>query len=126
MRNINFRRSLLWAIVLVASARLSSADDWAQSEPVSFHARGFSYVAEVFPAKARHNATEKPICYFYSMGYPGTEWKVDAKLVWKGPLVNPDMPYEAVLSTGGGLVTLNEYGHLGFENSVVIYGRQGK
>jgi hypothetical protein len=123
---IRLRRSLLWGIVFVALAHLSSADDWARSEPVSFHTRGFSYVAEVFPPKARHNATGKPVCYFYAIGYPGTDWKVDAKLVWKGPLVNPDMPYEAVLSMGGDLVTLNEYGHLGFENSVVIYSRQGK
>ncbi len=125
-KRISFRRPLLWGIAFVVFAHLSSADQWSWPEPSSFHARGFSYVAEVFPVKSRNNTTEKPICYFYAMGYPGTGWKVDATLVWKGALVNRQMAHEAVVSMDGDLVTLNEYGRLGFENSVVIYGRQGK
>src|SRR6266700_4437474 len=123
---IGFRKVLFWGIVFVALAHLSSADEWPWPEPVSFHSRGFSYVGVVFPPRSRNNATDQPICFFYAMGYPGTGWKADAKLMWKGPLVNRAMPQEAVLSMGGDLVTLNEYGHLGFENSVVIYSSQGK
>src|SRR5260221_6855804 len=110
-RRIRFRKFLVRGIVFVALAHFSSADEWSWPEPVSFHSRGFSYVAEVFPPKARNNATDQLIYFFYAMGYPGTGWKADAKLMWKGPLVNRAMPPEAVLSIGGDLVTLNEYMH---------------
>jgi len=65
--NVSFRRYLLWGVALIALAHLSSADEWSWPEPASFHSRGFSYVAEIFPLKSRHNATEKPFCYFYAM-----------------------------------------------------------
>ncbi len=95
-------------------------------EPVSFHSRGFGYVAEIFPPRSRQNSTEKPLCYFYEVGYGGgTEWKIDAKLKWQAPLVNDSMPYQAVVSMQGRLVTLNEYITLGYKNSVAIYSLRG-
>src|SRR5262245_36163905 len=116
---------LLGLIVLILSAQLWS-DEWMRPEPVSFHCRGFSYVAEIFPPKSRQNPGGKPVCYFYKMDYPGLEWKIGAHLVWKGSLVNPVMPYQAVISMDGLLVTLNDYGQAGFNNAVTIYDRGGK
>ncbi len=41
-------------------------------------------------------------------------------------LVNAEMPYEAILSMDGHLVTLNEWHHAGYEHAVVIYDQGGK
>jgi hypothetical protein len=104
----------------------AAADEWGAPNPVSFNSRGFGYVAEIFPPRSRQNSTEKPLCYFYEMGYPGgTVWKIDAKPKWKAPLVNDLMPYQAVVSMNGRLVTLNEYGALGYKNAVAIYSQTG-
>lgn len=103
----------------------TSADEWAAPSPVSFNARGFGYVAEIFPPRSRQNSTDKPLCYFYEMGYPGTSWKIEAKLKWKSALVNDRMPYQAVVSMNGRLVTLNEYGALGYKNAVAVYAQTG-
>jgi hypothetical protein len=35
------------------------------------------------------------------------------------------MPYQALLSQQGRLVTLNEYGELGYKNAVAIYSQTG-
>ncbi len=110
--------------------RLSFADDWAWPEPVSFCCRGFGFVAEIFPPKTRQNDSDRPACYFYRMGYPGTTWKVDATLVWKAELVNDvkpfTMPYEAIVSMDGYLVTLNDYARMGGKHAIVIYDPKGK
>lgn len=117
------------ALAILVAAVLSAvgfADEWMWPEPVSFHSRGFSYVAEIFPPKSRQNSGDKPLCYFYKMDYAGTEWRIGAHLVWKTQLVNPQMPYEALVSTDGFLVTLNDYGSVGFSNAVTIYDPHGK
>jgi hypothetical protein len=117
---------LALGFVVVCVTLPVAADDWGAPEPVSFHSRGFGYVAEIFPPRSRQNPTEKPLCYFYEVGYGGgTEWKIDAKLKWKAPLANDRMPYQAVVSMQGRLVTLNEYGALGYKNAVVIYSQTG-
>ena len=106
------------------------ADDWGWPEPTSYRSRGFGYVAEVFPPRSRQNPADKAMCFFYAMGYPGREeWKIDARLVWKGALVNAGeyrMPYEAIVSMDGVLVTLNDYAKVGEANVVVIYDAGGK
>src|SRR5258708_6247755 len=102
------------------------ADDWGRPEPTSYHSRGFGYVAEVFPPRSRQNSGDTPLCYFYEAGYPGGDWKLTARAQWKAALVNHRMPYQAVVSPQGDLVTLNEHGRVGFENAVVIYDRDGK
>jgi hypothetical protein len=112
----------LWLALLASHP---AADDWARPEPTSFHSRGFLYVAEIFTPRSRQNAGNRPLCYFYSVGFAGSGWNVDARLVWKAPLVNPTGPYEAVLSMDGDLVTLNEHGRVGYDNAVVIYRRDG-
>ena len=103
----------------------SIADEWVAPEPVSFHSRGFGFVAEVFPPRSRQNSTEKPVCYFYEVGYPGTAWKIDAKLKWRVPLANDLMPYQAVVSMQGRLVTFDEHGAAGHKNAVAIYSPTG-
>jgi hypothetical protein len=114
--------SLLVAL-LSASAR---ADDWVRPEPTSFHSRGFGYVAEIFPAHSRQNSGDKPLCYFYELGYPGSDWRIDARLKWKAPLVNERMPYQAVISQAGDLITLNEHGSVGYRNAIVVYDQLGR
>ena len=107
----------------------SGADEWPAPEPVSFVCRGFSYVAEVFPPKSRQNPGERPLCYFYQVGYPGRAWKVDARLRWKAELTkdadNP-MPYRALVSMDGHLVTMNDLTGGDPKHSVAIYSPGGK
>jgi hypothetical protein len=117
---------LVVALVTLSLSFSAAADDWGAPHPVSFNSRGFGYVAEIFPPVSRQNPTEKPLCYFYEMGYGGgTEWKIDTRLKWKAPLVNDLMPYQAVVSMHGRFVTLNEYGALGYKNAVAIYSQSG-
>ncbi len=108
--------------LLGSSAR---ADQWMSPEPIGFHSRGFGYVAEIFPARSRQNAGDRPLCYFYEVGYPGMDWQIDARLKWTAPLVNDRMPYQALISQQGDLVTLNEHGSVGYRNAVVIYDKSG-
>jgi hypothetical protein len=114
--------SLLFAL-LSASA---GADEWVRPEPKSFHSRGFGYVAEIFPPNSRQNSGDKPLCYFYELGYAGNDWRIDARLKWKAPLVNERMPYQAVISQTGDLITLNEHGSVGYRNAIVIYDQLGR
>jgi len=103
-----------------------SADDWMRPEPASFHARGMSLVAEVFPPDSRQNAESRALCYFYELGYPGTRWDVKPRLTWKGLLANEQMPVEAIVSADGWLVTLNNWGGTGKAHAIVVYNRRGR
>jgi hypothetical protein len=105
-----------------ASAR---ADDWVRPEPTSFHSRGYGYVAEIFPPRSRQNPADLPLCYFYEIGHPGSDWRIEAKLKWAAPLVNETMPYQALISQAGDLVTLNDHGSVGYRNAIVIYDQLG-
>ena len=117
---------LVLELVTLCLSLSAGADEWGAPTPVSFNSRGFGYVAEVFPPGSRQNPSKKPLCYLYQMGYGGgTQWKVDATLKWKAPLVNDLMPYQAIVSMQGRLVTLNEYGALGYKNAVAIYSQTG-
>lgn len=122
------RRTLVTALCLSLGwfALSSWADEWPAPHPVSFHSRGFGYVAEIFPPKSRQNPNDKPLVYFYEMGYSGKVWDITPTLKWTAELVNTTMPYEAVVSMDGRLVTLNEWANLGFQNAVVIYNLEGK
>jgi hypothetical protein len=104
----------------------SWADDWPAPHPVSFHSRGFVYVAEIFPPQSRQNPSDKPVGYFYEMGYPGGAWDIAPTLKWTAEFINKEMPYEAVVSMDGRLVTLNEWANVGFQNAVVVYDLNGK
>jgi hypothetical protein len=115
----------LVGVALVFFAGAAGADDWVRPEPTSYHSRGFAEVAEIFPPNSRQNPGGKPLCFFYAIGYPGIAWQIDARLAWKGPLVNESMPYQALVSPEGDLVTLNEHGSVGYRNAVVLYGRNG-
>ena len=116
--------------VLVVSSPLAtstlSADDWMLPEPASFHARGMSLVAEIFPPDSRQNSGARALCYFYELGYPGTHWDVKPQLTWKGPLANERMPVEAIVSMDGWLVTLNNWGSMGKAHAIVVYDRRGR
>jgi hypothetical protein len=117
-------RALTIACLLCAVTQVARADDWPLPEPVGFHGRGFEYVAEIFPPESRQNIGKKPLCYMYRVGYPGAGWKVDAKLVWKAELAT--MPYEAVVTMDGLLVTLDQHGNVGFDHAVDVYDARGK
>jgi len=122
----NIRKSIFAGASLILCLGVPTiADEWGAPEPVSFHSRGFGYVAEIFPPGSRQNSTKRPFCYFYRVGYGGILWKVDASLKWKGPLANDLMPYQAIVSMDGRLVTLNDYGSVGYKNAVAIYSQTG-
>jgi hypothetical protein len=117
--------AVLAASSLIAAGTLS-ADDWMLPEPASFHARGMSLVAEIFPPDSRQNSGSRPLCYFYELGYPGTRWNVTPQLKWKGELANERMPVDAVVSMDGWLVTLNNWGGMGMGHSIVVYDQRGR
>ena len=97
--------------------------DRGAPQPLGFHARGFGHLAEVFPPKSRQNSGSRPVAYFYDVGYPGTEWRVDARRVWTAELVNLQMPQAALVSMAGDFVTLDDYHQAGMEHALVIYGK---
>jgi hypothetical protein len=101
-------------------------DDWRWPEPISFHSRGFSFVAEIFPPHCRQNSSEKPVCYFYKTEDSGTDCEIKPELVWQAKLNNESMPVQALVSMDAELITLNEHGKAGFENAVVIYDGKGQ
>ena len=82
-------------------------------------------MAEVFPPKARNNEGSAPIVYMYEVGYPGLGWKVDARQEWSASLPHGSFPSEAVVSTRGHLVTLDDYQELGMGHAVVIFDNGG-
>lgn len=102
------------------------ADRWALAEPASFHARGMSLVAEIFPTASRQNSGSRAFCYFYELGYPGTHWDVTPRLKWKGPLANEQMPVDAIVSMDGWLVTLDNWGGRGKAHAIVVYDPRGR
>lgn len=113
-------------LVLASLAAPATADDWPAPHPRSWHGQGFGRVVEVFPARSRHNPTDRPLAYAYEVGYPGAGWKLDARLVWKGPLANRWAPYAALVSSDGWLVTLDEWANLGHDHALVVYDPAGK
>jgi hypothetical protein len=100
--------------------------DRGAPQPIGFHARGFGYVAEVFPPRSRQNTGSRPVAYFYAVGYPGTEWRVDARRVWTAELVNAQLPEAALVSMAGDFVTLDDYHEAGRAHALVIYARDGR
>lgn len=130
-------------LVLASLAAPAAADDWPAPHPRSWHGQGGSRVVEVFPARSRHNPGDRPLAYAYEVGYPGAAQtgkapaggavgaagagsRLDAKLVWKGPLANRWAPYEAIVSSDGWLVTLDEWANLGHDHALVVYDPSGK
>ena len=91
------------ALLLTASLTIASCDRPAP-EPVSFHSRGFSYVAEVFPPKSRQNRGPRSVAYLYAMGYPGTDWRVQARRIWSAELVAQRFPLAGLVSQAGHLI----------------------
>lgn len=89
-------------------------------QPVGFHSRGFSYVAEVFPAHARRNTSDSARVYVYEVRYPGPTWKVDAPRLWTAAL--PVMPQAALVSMEGHVVMLDEHHQGGGEHALVVFG----
>src|SRR5262249_15475168 len=89
MRALRFA-TMLAVVVLSCQVETSilSADEWMLPEPASFHARGMSLVAEVFPPASRQNSGSRALCYFYEVAYPGERWDVKAQLKWKRELAN--------------------------------------
>ena len=57
-RQMGMRRfSPFLSFIVLCLSFSASADDWGAPEPVSFHSRGFGYVAEIFPPQSRQNPT---------------------------------------------------------------------
>lgn len=112
------------AVIGLATASPYLVCDRPAPHPVAFHSRGFGYVAEVFPPKARRNTGETPLVYMYEVGYPGLEWRVDARRLWSAEL--PSMPQAALVSMAGHFVTLDDYWAAGGERAVVVFDTDGR
>jgi hypothetical protein len=95
-------------------------------EPQGFHARGFGYVAEVFPPKSRHNASARPVVHFFSVNYAGHDWRVDAQRRWTATLPHESMPQAALVSMEGHVVTLDDYHQAGAVHALAIIDRGGR
>ena len=118
------------ALVLVAAFGIAAetvpACDRGAPQPLGFHSRGFGYVAEVFPPKSRHNRGSRPVAYLYEVGYPGSEWRVQARRLWTAALPHELMPQAALVSMAGQLVTLDDHHQAGAGPALVIYDLGGR
>ena len=124
----SWRFTTMLAIVVVwchVETSTLVADEWMLPEP-SYHARGKSLVAEVFPPASRQNSGSHALCYFYDVGYPGIRWDVKPQLKWKAELANDRMPVEAIVSMDGWLVTFNNWGGMGMAHAIVVYDPRGR
>src|SRR5262245_31757671 len=119
----------MWtSLILVALAATSERFcDKPAPQPVAFYARGFGYVVEIFPPSSRRNSGSRPLAYFYEVGYPGSQWRNDARRLWVKELANPLMPEAAIVSPAGHVVTLDDY-HYDFaaEHAIVLYDVGGR
>ena len=117
--------TLLFGVAIhTVSLSVATMCDRPGPQPVGFHSRGFSYVAEVFPANARRNTDGQPRVYMYEVGYPGPRWQVDARRLWSAIL--PVMPQAALVSMAGHLVMLDEHYQAGGEQALVVFGPDGR
>jgi hypothetical protein len=60
------------------------------------------------------------------VGYPGSEWRVQARRLWTTELATQPMPLAALVSMAGHLVTLDDYYDTGGNHAIVIYNRDGR
>ena len=119
--------SLLIGALIGMVAQLDSPRcDRVGPEPVGFHARGFGYVAELFPPKSRHNPGTRPVAYLYQVDHPGIGWNVQAKRLWTAQLANEIMPQAALVSMAGHVVTLDDYQEAGADHALVVYDPGGR
>lgn len=95
-------------------------------EPVGFHARGFGYVAELFPPRSRHNPGARPVAHFYQVEHPGIRWTVEAQRLWTAQLANEVMPQAALVSMAGHVVTLDDHHEAGGDHALVVYDTGGR
>lgn len=95
-------------------------------EPVGFHARGFGYVAELFPPRSRYNPGTRPVAHFYQVEHPGLGWTVRAQRLWTAQLANEIMPEAALVSMAGHVVTLDDYHQAGARHALVVYDPGGR
>lgn len=117
-------RSLGILAALASLGAPAAADDWPAPHPRGWHGPGFGRVIEVFPPNSRHNPGDRPLAYAYEIA--STSPRIDAKLLWKVPLANRYAPYEAIVSSDGWLVTLDEWAGLGFDHAIAVYDPAGK
>ena len=116
--------TLFGAAIHAVSLTIVTMCDRPGPQPTGFHSRGFSYVAEVFPAHARRNMDDRPRMYVYEVGYPGPEWRVDARRLWTATL--PTTPQAALVSMAGDVVMLDDHYRAGGEHSLVVFGKDGR
>ena len=92
--------SLLIGVLIGMVAQLDPPRcDRVGPQPVGFHARGFGYVAELFPPNSRHNPGTRPVAHFYEVE-SGIGWTVQAQRLWTAQLANEVMPQAALVSIG--------------------------
>jgi len=117
----------------VASAGKASASvagplrcDRLAPEPTGFHARGFGMAAEVFPAGSRQNPGDGPRVYMYEVAHPGLRWEVRATRRWTVELPWAPFPREALVSTEGHVVLLDDDFEANGAHALALVGAGGK
>jgi hypothetical protein len=116
---------MLTALFTALAATLPFCDKPAP-EPRGFHSRGFGQVVEIFPPRSRRNPGERPMAYLYEVGFPGTRWDVEARRAWTATLPHAAFPQDALVSTDGHVVTLDDYWQTGREHAVVVFDARGR
>ena len=112
-------------VLLMLLAGVAHADSWGRARSRSWHSPDESFVVEVFVPESRHN-TAKTGAMAYAYRVTSRTPTLQAKLVWKGPLANRWAPYAAIVTNDGYLVTLDDWGGLGSDHAIAIYGPTGK
>jgi hypothetical protein len=119
-------RQITLAIVLLPAA-VTAADDWPWPQQQVFgSAHGFYGFRVTPPQPGSRSAAPSPSPFGRSQAVlfkPGADGK--DVVFWKRELVNA--PHRALVTDDGKYaVTLDTWGRVGFEHSLVIYGEQGR
>lgn len=115
-------RLVALCVMLASSA---AADSWAPPQSRSWNSNDVGFVVEVFAPNSRHNTQQRgTVAYAYSIKRRAP--RLEAKLVWQGPLVNPRAPVAALVTNDGYFITLDEWSGMGYGNAVVLYSPAGK
>lgn len=75
------------------------------------------------PAESHHNKTKQPLGLLYDV-FRSPDFYLSSKLQWSGALIG--MPFDAIVTDDGALVTLDQWGRMGYEHAIVVYSPAGK
>ena len=112
--------ALAGVFVLFASITVVRADSWAEPTPAIFGTEGGGAAIKILPTGRRLTMGHSSMAEIFKLDNDGRQVVVRRFL-----FVN--IPYKVLLINDGEfIVTIDTYGNLGYEHSIVIYDKAGK